>query len=221
MTTASDVFASAAAWSRVSEQPPGSNNVPGITDWYGIRGPWCAMWVSRVFYDAGLPLPAQTDKGFAWCDAGALWFANQGRLISNSREAQPGDVVFFEWDNVGALDHVGIVLSNNGDSLTTIEGNVGDKVGIFRRYYPEAVSLGRPAYSTPPQPETDDMKSVILVDHRFNPPRAYHAAGNSKVALTDWLQVQALEFLGVQVISPAPATWLDALAVLPRNEGKI
>jgi len=222
MTSPSDVFASAAAWSKVSEQPPGSNNVPGITDWYGMRGPWCAMWVSRVFYDAGLPLPAQTAKGFAWCTAGANWFAEAGRLVGNSREALPGDVVFFEWDNVGALDHVGIVLQNNGDSLTTIEGNINDRVGIFRRYYPEAVSLGRPAYTTPtPTPPEDEMKSLVLIDHRYSPPRGYHAFGNSKVALTDWAQVEALKFLGVAVIDPAPATWLDALAVLPRNEGKI
>lgn len=149
MTTPADVIQGASDWIGTTEQPPGSNVVPGITDWYGMTGPWCAMFVSRVFYDAGLPLPAQTPKGFAWCTAGRDWFRDQGRSFDDPRQALPGDVVFFDWDGAPYLDHVGIVVENRGDDLVTIEGNVGDRVGIFRRWFPETAGFGRPAYTTP------------------------------------------------------------------------
>lgn len=147
MTTPADVLRNAATWIGTTEQPFGSNHVPGITDWYGIDGPWCAMYVSRVFYDAGLPLPAQTPKGFAWCTAGRDWFEANGRRFDDPRAALPGDVVFFDWDGAPYLDHVGIVVENRGTDLVTIEGNVGDRVGMFVRYYPETAGFGRPAYT--------------------------------------------------------------------------
>lgn len=39
--------------------------------------------------------------------------------------AKPGDIIFFDWDGGGA-DHVGIVESCNGKTITTIEGNSSD-----------------------------------------------------------------------------------------------
>jgi hypothetical protein len=217
MTTAADVLTGAASWIGTTEQPPGSDYVPGITDWYGMNGqPWCAMFVSRVFYDAGLPLPAQTPKGFAWCTAGAEWFAAQGRLIPDPTQARPGDVVFFEWDHVGGLDHVGIVQGTNPDGLVCIEGNVGARVGLFRRSYSDAVSLGRPPFTPPPNPnpENPEMKSIILVDPRDS--KNWHAFGNTKVYLSDPAQVQLLTFFGAATVNPAPVAWIDALATLPR-----
>lgn len=218
MTTVADVNESIARWIHAVEIPAGSDIVPGITDWYGLNGnPWCAMWVSRVFYDAGLPLDAQTPKGFALCTAGDNWFAAQGRRTDNPREAAPGDIVFFDWDHVGILDHVGIVLENAGHHLITAEGNVGQKAGVFTRYYPEVYSLGKPDYTpAPPAPTPGDqpMKAVILVDPRDG--KYWHAFGNAKVYLNTTEQVQILNFLGVAILNPAPADWIDALATLPR-----
>lgn len=48
---------------------------------------------------------------------------------------QPGDVIFYDWqdsgtgDNTGSADHVGIVESVNGSTMKVIEGNMSDAVG--------------------------------------------------------------------------------------------
>lgn len=74
------------------------------------------------------------------------------------------------------------------------------------------------AIHTTPSPE-DDMKTVILVDRRDG--KYWHACGNTKSYLSTPDQVKALNFLGVQIVNPAPPAWIDALAILPRNEGKV
>lgn len=149
------------------EIPDGSNNVKDITDWYGVRGAWCAMFVSRVFWDSGMPLPASTAKGFAWCSAGADWFRSQGRCFTDPRKAQPGDLLFFEWgQTAGGYDHIGIVESVRSDGLVTIEGNIGNKVQrLFRSWNSGIRELARPAFTqapvvnpTPPTPGGEGLR---------------------------------------------------------------
>jgi peptidoglycan hydrolase-like protein with peptidoglycan-binding domain len=47
---------------------------------------------------------------------------------------EPGDVIFYDWedsgtgDNRGASDHVGLVYRVDGDLITVIEGNCGNQV---------------------------------------------------------------------------------------------
>lgn len=121
MTIPTDVLLIASRQIGYKESPPGSNqNKFGV--WYSANfQPWCAMFVSYCFYQAGLPLPATTAKGFAYCPYGVQWFRHQGRF---DRLPRSGDVVFFDWSDDGIADHVGIVESINSDgSVTTIEGN--------------------------------------------------------------------------------------------------
>ena len=51
----------------------------------------------------------------------------------------PGDIIFFDWENDGIADHVGIVELVENDMIYTIEGNVGESC-VENRYY---------LYSTP------------------------------------------------------------------------
>jgi hypothetical protein len=155
MTTPGDVIAQAERWIGTAEQPAYSNRVPGITDWYGMVGPWCAMFVSRVFADAGLPLPATTSKGFAYTPTGANWFRSAGRWHTTS--PQVGDVVFFDFpgDGVNRISHVGIVVAVlGGGRIATIEGNTnaaGSRTGgsVLRHTRSSGiVGYGRPAYTT-------------------------------------------------------------------------
>lgn len=150
MTTPNDVLHQARSRIGLREVPDGSNRVAGITDWYGMVGPWCAMFVSRCFYDAGLPLTAQTPKGFAWTPSGVAWFRQQGRWHDGAHGAQPGDVVFFDFQtgDPHPVDHVGIVESVNADgSLNTIEGNTSNQVMRHRRT--TCKGYGRPAWTAP------------------------------------------------------------------------
>ncbi len=134
MTTQVDVLNRARSWIGTKEQPLGSNHVPGVTDWYGIgNGPWCAMWLSRVFFDAGLPLPATIAKGFAYCPSGVSWFKRQNRWKTSN--PQPGDVVFYQWPGSDRAEHIGIVEGVNGDgSISAIEANTntqGSAEGLY------------------------------------------------------------------------------------------
>lgn len=41
---------------------------------------------------------------------------------------QRGDIIFFDWEDDGSIDHVGIVESVGKGNVNTVEGNSGDKV---------------------------------------------------------------------------------------------
>lgn len=147
------------------ESPPNSNaNKFGA--WYGFnRVPWCAIFVSYCFFVAGLPLPATTRKGFAYCPYGVNWFKKQKRWY---KSPIVGDVVFFDWKGNGVAAHVGIVEKvNRNGSIQTIEGNTsagdnanGGKVMRRTRTAKEILGYGRPAYGklTAPSP-TDNHPS--------------------------------------------------------------
>lgn len=126
--------------------------------WYGLDGnPWCAMFVSWVFAQAGLSkkIAAQSPKGFASCDAGLKWFARKGKLIPVG-QAQEGDIVFFQFDDDAQPDHVGIVIKNNTTlhTLTCIEGNTSSGMrgsqsngdGVYKRVrsYSQVMGVARP-----------------------------------------------------------------------------
>jgi peptidoglycan hydrolase-like protein with peptidoglycan-binding domain len=111
--------------------------------WYGWNEvPWCAIFVSWVFWHEGLPLPATTAKGFASCAAGRDWFRRQGRWRPPTAAAQPGWLAFFDWSADPGLDHVGIVIRRLSDGrILTIEGNTSDpgsgssaSVGVFEKH---------------------------------------------------------------------------------------
>ena len=128
----------------VGENPAGSNRTQ-YGAWYGMDGqPWCAMFVSWVFYHEGMPLSFTTSKGFAYCAYGVKGFKEQGRWHTSN--PQPGDVVFFNWDG-GRVDHVGIVEAVNGDgSITTLEGNTDNNRVESRRRSSKIVGYGRPKF---------------------------------------------------------------------------
>ncbi len=150
--TPSVVLALAASTLGYSESPAGSNKSK-FGAWYGAQGqPWCASWVSWVFYHAGLPLPATTPKGFAYCPYGVKWFRDKGQFF---KQPKAGDVVFFDWQKDGISDHVGIVEKVNSDgTVTTIEGNTSASNNsnggqVQRRVRPMGViqGFGRPNWS--------------------------------------------------------------------------
>jgi hypothetical protein len=148
MTLPSDVLRIQAAQIGTAENPNGSNVTP-YSDWYGLHGAWCAMFQSWCFDQAGLPVGPGA-KGAAWCSAMADWFESHGRLTFGTDGIRAGDVIFFEWGSTpGGYDHVGNVESVDGDWLTTIEGNVGNRVQrlVRHRTLRGVASYGRPAYA--------------------------------------------------------------------------
>jgi cell wall-associated NlpC family hydrolase len=134
------------------------DNLTIFGKWYGMNGqPWCAMFVSWAFHEAGQgkSVNASTKKGFASCDAGLKWFAKKGKLVPVG-QAQAGDIVFFQFDTDAQPDHVGIVEKNNTKlkRLVCIEGNTSSNNkgsqsnggGVYRKKRPYAtvMAVARP-----------------------------------------------------------------------------
>lgn len=120
--------------------------------YYGESGvPYCAMFVSWCFSQAGATFPAYPS---AYCpDIVSAGYA-QGATVS-VQQAAPGDVVLFDWGHDDEADHVGIVEHNDG-YLTTIEGNTsssnsgsqsnGGCVARKERSYDCVCCVVRPSY---------------------------------------------------------------------------
>lgn len=178
MTTAKDVIAEAMTWVN-KKYKEGANNDSLFGRWYGANHQaWCAMFVSYVFFQAGgiNLVSAQTKKGFAYCPAGVAWFQKLKQWHS-ARDAQPGDVVFFDWNHNGGAEHVGIVVKNDPKKqvVYTIEGNTSSGAagsqsngdGVYRRTRPYSfvLGVGRPAYPAPVKaPVAAPVAPVVKVD---------------------------------------------------------
>lgn len=98
--------------------------------WYGFnsRIEWCAVFVSWVANQAGY-----IDKGvapkFTTCRTqGVPWFKNRGLWENRGYIPKSGDIIFFDWQQDGQADHVGIVERVEGEKIYTIEGNSDDAV---------------------------------------------------------------------------------------------
>ena len=94
---------------------------------------WCATFVSAMAIKCGLTDIIPTECG---CGQMIQLFQKLGAWQENDAHApQPGDVIFYDWDdsgvgdNTGWPDHVGIVESVNGSDIKVIEGNMSDAVG--------------------------------------------------------------------------------------------
>lgn len=140
-TTANKVIDQAKAWLGKKESD-GSHKA--IIDVYNAHKPlpqgykvkytdsWCATFVSAVAIKTGctdiIPLECS-------CQRQIELFKKQGTWVENdARTPEPGDIIYYDWDdsgkgdNVGWSDHVGIVEKVSGGKITVIEGNYSNAV---------------------------------------------------------------------------------------------
>lgn len=98
---------------------------------------WCAATVSSAAIANGLTgiMPVE-------CSCGSMvrLYQQLGRWVEDDNYTpQPGDVIFYAWgdDGVGdctkAPNHVGIVVSVNGDAIMATEGNMGSSSVVGTR----------------------------------------------------------------------------------------
>jgi len=111
---------------KVAAQQLGNKGGHKFWSWYGFNGrvEWCACFVSWCANQCGY-IKSGTIPKFAAVQSGISWFKAKGQWQSSGYRPKPGDIIFFDWDGGGA-DHVGIVESCNGKTITTIEGNSSD-----------------------------------------------------------------------------------------------
>ena len=138
--------------------------------YFGSNGvPFCAMFVTWVFRQAGV-IPPGGD--FAYCPTGIKAMKKLGLEVSK-HSAQPGDIVFFDWDG-GESDHVGFVEYNTGNYLLTIEGNtttqgISGTVARRQRPFSSVCNVFRPHYDSAPPATPKRASKAIAVDGYFGP----------------------------------------------------
>lgn len=148
----------------MGEVPPGSNHVPGVTDWYADNygnqyraTAWCDIAVS---YAAHLSGNLDAIMGpFAWTPSHAAAFQRAGRWQFGTSGIQRGDVLFFNWsgpNTIANIDHVGVVAGRRSDgAIETVEANTTGPDGhdtVMRRLRNPSVVVGygRPAFDGVP-----------------------------------------------------------------------
>jgi len=137
----------------MQEAPDGSNRTK-YGEWYGETAgqnwdgqPWCGMFVSWCFDEAGTPLPelqAPGYNGFASVAIGLEAFRQRGWLVD---DPEPGYIAFMDVRGNGKPNHVGIVEMSNSCCVVTVEGNTAPPSGgksshVARRLRKRALCLG-------------------------------------------------------------------------------
>lgn len=148
------------------------NEIPGARGPALVSYPWCAIFVSAVFWKA------IKESRFAEmaCDAMIQKFQNLG-LYSVSGKPDVGDVIFYDWDRNGTSDHVGIVTEVADGAYIVIEGNKSDAVGYRTIYpnYPYIKGFGfasrldekKPTESAPSSTVGQQMADKIIANRRW------------------------------------------------------
>lgn len=84
---------------------------------------WCATFVSVILY--------KCDAKNAPYECGVYDMYKKacrcGEIVSTPKR---NDLVIYDWGHNGSLDHVGIIDNIVGNTLTVIEGNKNDAVGV-------------------------------------------------------------------------------------------
>ena len=112
---------------KVAMEQLGNKGGEPFWSWYGFENheEWCALFISWCADKCGYLKSGAAPK-FALVSDGADWFVlrDQWRLMGDTPE--PGDLIFFDWEQDGSRDHVGIVTGVVGDKVFTVEGNSSD-----------------------------------------------------------------------------------------------
>jgi len=110
-----------------TKESPADSNIVKYSKWYGLTGPWCAMFVSWCYDKAGSKWVSPAAARWAYTpymvnDARA---GRNGLIALTASEVKRGDIVLFDWDG-GVADHVGL-FDKWADAAKvtfyTVEGN--------------------------------------------------------------------------------------------------
>lgn len=151
---------------------PGSKYGRDYRDIFGVSWAggdnvaYCNIFTTWCLHRAGVKEPAP--GYFAYTVYCYQQYKDAGREIK-PRDAQPGDLVFFDWEPGTGIDHVGFCELNLGDQgLQCIEGNTSGSWkgsqsnggGVYRRVrpWPYIRAVVRPFYSYKKDPVKQTVK---------------------------------------------------------------
>lgn len=129
--------------------------------WYGdTYGDWNAMFVAFCLNYTGIQeYPADAD-----CSVWAQQLHTEPYDYFRTKDAyqpQSGDLIFFDTDEDGTADHMGIVdsIDSENDKMQTIEGDVSDRVEYNTYSSDDATILG---YGIVPADAEEDSKASVM-----------------------------------------------------------
>jgi CHAP domain len=115
--------------------------------------PWCACFVTWCMKGSGVPFPTiDTPGGYVYCPDAVTYGRAHGELVLAPRV---GDIILFDWEHDAISDHTGIITGLPAlNRMTTVEGNVDNKVQAMTRDFSQVLAFFRPPYgsSTPSGP---------------------------------------------------------------------
>ncbi|WP_205327771.1 C39 family peptidase [Glycomyces sp. YM15] len=119
-----------AAYSQLGTQEWGDNCNPYGNGGVKCGDPWCSMFASWTWQQAGI------DVYFPYSGTFETWGKNRGLMTSKSN-IEPGDVVIYGTSYYDS-DHIGVVVDVDPvtGNITTIEGNYGNKVTMVTNMDP-------------------------------------------------------------------------------------
>lgn len=152
--------------------------------WYGFSSHvhWCACFVSWCENECGY-LKTDAAPKFAVVSGGANWFKKKGQWAGRSYTPKPGDIIFFDWESDGELDHVGIVESSDGKTVHTIEGNSGNacRRQVYTRGRAPIVGYGL-IYSAPSRKAQQIAAKATALAYPDSPSEARYPGGRATPA---------------------------------------
>jgi LysM repeat protein len=171
-----------------AEKSLGMREPNSIQRWYADRNgaafrynfPWCNAAITYWATQAGERDSVLFGTDYAYTVWHAQRFKTAGQWHAGAKGIRRGDIVFIDWagtNEIGKIDHVGIVTGVSGSHVYTIEGNTANVCARRVRTEAEIAGYGRPKYT----PETTaasgsasgsykvqsgDTLSVIAAAHR-------------------------------------------------------
>ena len=162
----------------------GTNKYGADGDWdlklYGFEASvvaWCDVFADYAFihcfgYDDGTKMTYQQPSGYAACSLSADAYKRNGAYYY---KPEVGDQIFFLYG--GGINHTGIVISVNGDSIQCVEGNYSDSVVLTSYKLENQIidGFGRPDWYVVAEPDKpvpdfsdvdDTQYDIIHPEHR-------------------------------------------------------
>ena len=105
-----------------TKENPANSNRCLYTSWYGIVGPWCAMFATWCYETEGDSPAFVKGSRFAYVPYIVSDAQNNRYGLNITSSPIPGDLVCYDWDG-SEYDHVGLFESGNSSTWKAVEGN--------------------------------------------------------------------------------------------------
>jgi hypothetical protein len=143
------------------------------------RFPWCAVAIHYWLKESGCEFPLrpdpETSMTFASVQTWKTWARMNGFLVQNKAELLPGDLLIFDWDHSGTVEHIGCFIRNFYETHDLPSGSKLVKMAI--------TAEGNTSQKTHKDGMTAIKKrSYSVIDSVIRLPRGYEFPSSSSVA---------------------------------------